>query len=197
MRSHTVLVSVILAVAVLAGAMFPVRGDNFTIGSKLDGFALVDTAGKSVSYADVKGSKGTAVVFLSAQCPVVRAYNERISSIATEYEAKGIKFVGVNSNSTESADWVKKNAAENYKFPVLIDKGNVFADKVGANVTPEIYLFDADNVLVYHGAVDNDKSGQNITKPYLRDAMDAIIAGKKVEVTSIRAFGCGIKRAEK
>jgi len=136
------------------------------------------------------------VIFLSAQCPVVKGYVERINQLAADYQAKGINFVGINSNSSEDLNWVKSNAAENgYKFPILIDKGNVLADKLGAMVTPEAFYVDSNGVLVYHGAIDNDKSGKNITDTYLKAAFDSSLTGKKVERTSANAFGCSIKRA--
>ncbi|HNQ15305.1 MAG TPA: hypothetical protein PKM58_07060, partial [Pyrinomonadaceae bacterium] len=112
--------------------------------------------------------------------------------------AKGINFVGINSNATESLDWVKSNASEvGYKFPILIDKNNVLADKFAASVTPEVYYFDSNNVLLYHGAIDNDRSGRNITTQYLRDAADSALGGKAISTTRANAFGCTIKRAEK
>lgn len=135
------------------------------------------------------------LVFLSAQCPVVKGYNDRINQIAGDYASKGINFIGINSNATEALDWVKTNAAEvGYKFPVLIDKGAVLADKLGATVTPEVYYFDAKNVLIYHGAIDNDRSGKNITEGFLKTAFDSSLSGKKIEKTSANAFGCSIKR---
>lgn len=158
------------------------------------GFSLPDTSGKMQSMNDLKGTNGAVVIFLSAQCPVVKAYNDRINQIASEYAAKGINFIGINSNSTESLDWVKSHAAENYKFTMLIDKGNILADKLGANVTPEVFYYDAKNVLVYRGAIDNDRSGKNITIPYLRSAFDLSMAGKPVERASTNAVGCSIKR---
>src|SRR5215216_422202 len=79
------------------------------------------------------GDSGAILLFVSAQCPTVKQYNERISQFAADFEAKGINVIGINSNSTESLEWIKSHAAENYKFPVLIDKGNVIADKLGAN----------------------------------------------------------------
>ena len=167
---------------------------DFAIGTAVENFSLPDTNGKTHSFNDLKGKNGAVVVFLSAQCPVVKAYNDRISQLAAEYESKGITFIGINSNHTESLDWVKSNAAENYKFPVLIDKGNVLADKLGAKVTPEAYYFDAKNVLVYHGAIDNDRSGKAITDPYLKAAFEATLAGKAIEKTRANAFGCSIKR---
>ena len=166
------------------------------IGSTLENFSLPDISGKTKSLNDLKGKNGAVVVFLSAQCPVVRGYVGRINQLAADYQARGINFIGINSNSTEDLNWVKSNATEyGYKFPVLIDKGNVLADKLGASVTPEVYYVDARDALVYHGAIDNDKSGKNITEDYLKTAFDATLSGKQVERTSANAFGCSIKRA--
>jgi hypothetical protein len=135
------------------------------------------------------------VVWLSAQCPVVKAYKDRINDIASAYQAKGIAFVGINSNSTEDLNWVKTNKTEfGYNFPVLIDKGNVLADKWGATVTPEVYYLDSKNVLLYHGAIDNDRSGKNITDQYLKTAFDSALGGKAIVKTRANAFGCSIKR---
>lgn len=194
---------------------------EISIGGTVENFSLPDTNGKKQTLNDLKGEKGTVVVFLSAQCPVVRGYNDRINQIAADYKAKGINFIGINSNSTESLELVKSHADEtynftvadnkpipegetvpvrasgNYKIPVLIDKGNVIADQFGANVTPEIFYLDEKNVLIYHGAIDNDRSGKNITINYLRDAFDLTLAGKAVTKTTANAFGCGIKRVSK
>lgn len=182
--------------ALLAFGLVPTISEagDFAIGTTLENFSLPDTTGKTHSFNDLKGKNGAVIVFLSAQCPVVKAYNERINQIAADYAAKGITFIGINSNSTESLDWVKSHAAENYKFPMLIDKGNVFADKLGATVTPEVYYLDAKNVLRYHGAIDNDRSGKAITDNYLRAAFDASLSGKAIEKTKANAFGCSIKR---
>jgi hypothetical protein len=77
---------------------------------------------------------------------------------------------------------------------VLIDKGNIVADKLGANVTPEIFYVNEKNVLIYHGAIDNSRSGDNITENYLRDAVEATSDGKPVAKQTANAFGCSIKR---
>ena len=165
------------------------------IGAPVDGFSLPDVDGKMQTLDGLKGKNGTLVVWLSAQCPVVRGYKDRINEIAADYQAKGINFVGINSNATEDLNWVKSNIAEfGYKFPVLIDKGNTLADKWGATVTPEVYYFNAKNVLLYHGAIDNDRSGKNITEQFLRTAFDSSLGGKPISKTRANAFGCTIKR---
>lgn len=194
-RKSAVVLAILTLFAFVINPAVSKAGD-FAVGTALENFSLPDTSGKMQSFNDLKGKNGAVIVFLSAQCPVVKAYNERINQIAAEYQAKGINFIGINSNHTESLDWVKSHAAETYKFPVLIDKGNAFADKLGAQVTPEAYYFDAKNVLVYHGAIDNDRSGKAITDQYLKAAFDSSLAGKPVAKTRANAFGCTIKRVE-
>jgi peroxiredoxin len=170
-------------------------GGGIEVGATAENFSLPDVDGKTQTLNSLKGKNGTVVVWLSAQCPVVKGYKDRINEIAAESQSKGINFVGINSNSTEDLNWVKSNIAEyGYKFPVLIDKGNVLADKWGASVTPEVYYFDAKNVLLYHGAIDNDRSGKNVTEGYLKAAFTESLSGKSVSKTKANAFGCTIKR---
>lgn len=170
--------------------------EGLAIGSVLEDFKLKDINGVEQSFKSLKGEKGTIIIFLSAQCPVVKQYNERINQIYNDYKAEGISFIGVNSNSTESLEWVKSHAQENYSFPMLIDSGNVLADEFGASVTPEVFLFDSKGRLVYRGAIDNDRSGKNITENFLRDALDALLQGRQIAKTVTKAFGCTIKRIE-
>lgn len=193
LRKSAVLFAVLTLVAFV---LVPTRSSagDFAIGSTLENFSLPDTNGKTQSFNELKGKNGAVLVFLSAQCPVVKAYNERINQLAADYQAKGINVIGINSNATESMDWVKTHAAATYKFPVLKDDGNIIADKLGATVTPEAYYFDAKNVLLYHGAIDNDKSGSAITDNYLRVAFDSALGGKAIAKTRANAFGCSIKR---
>lgn len=184
----------VLLFAVLLFCALSVIGQGLAVGSSTEDFKLPDVNGKLQNFNKLSGKNGSIVVFLSAQCPVVRGYNDRISQAAVDFNAKGITFIGINSNATESLEWVRSHAAEHYKFPVLIDKDNIIADKFGANVTPEIYYFDASGKLLYHGAIDNDRSGKNPTEQYLRDAVVASLAGNKITRTSVNAFGCSIKR---
>lgn len=196
-RKSIFMVTVLALVAFISLANIGSAKGDFAVGTKLESFTLPDISGAEQSFDKLKGENGAVLVWLSAQCPVVKGYNERINQVAGELKAKGINVIGINSNATESLDWVKSNASEvGYKFPVLIDKGNVLADKLGATVTPEIYYFDKQNVLLYHGAIDNDRSGKNITINYLRDASDAVLNKKPIKATKTNAFGCSIKRAE-
>jgi peroxiredoxin len=171
------------------------NGQGLNIGAAMENFSLSDTSGKMQTLNELKGKNGAVIIFVSAQCPVVRAYNDRMNQIAADYKAKGINVIGINSNVTENGEQIKSHAALTHNFPVLIDKNSSLADKLGATKTPEVYFVDAKNVLLYQGAIDNDRSGAKITEQYLRAAFDSSLAGKKIERTTTVAFGCTIKRA--
>ena len=194
MKRAVFLLTALFALAMVANAQ------GLAVGGSVDNFSMPDVNGKIQALNDMKGKNGAVIMFVSSQCPVVKGYNDRMNQIATDYAAKGITFIGINANSTEMdamarpADWVKTRIAATYKFPVLFDKGNVVADKVGATTTPEAFYLDAKNTLLYHGAIDNDRSGSNVTERYLTTAFDSTLAGKPVAKKSANAFGCTIKK---
>ncbi len=174
----------------------PDAGAALGIGSVVNDFKLPDADGKEHTLASLKGVRGTVIIFVATKCPVSNAYNERMQKLAEDYRAKGVNVVGINSNSTEPAEEVKAHAAKvGLTFTILKDAGNQIADRFNAQSTPEAYLLDASDRLVYHGAIDNSRSGDSITSTYLRDAIDATLAGKPVEKSEVKAFGCSIKRA--
>jgi peroxiredoxin len=191
MRRTNFVFSAVIAMLLSAAAYSQVP----TVGSSIESFSLPDTAGTTRTLKDLTGKNGAVIVFLSAQCPVVRGYVPRINQLAADYQAKGINFIGINSNATEDPDSVKSNVTEyGYKFPILIDKGSVVADKLGATVTPEVFYVNGNGTLVYHGAIDNDRLGKNVTETFLKAAFDASLSGKKIQRTSVKAFGCSIAR---
>jgi len=166
------------------------------IGSTIEDFTLPDVTGQDRSLKSLAGKKGTVLLFIAVQCPVSNAYNERMEKLAQDYKAIGITVIGINSNVKEDADAIRGHAAENkLSFPILKDPSNKIADKLGATVTPEAYLLDGSNKLIYHGRIDNSRNGDNIESSDLRNAIDASLAGKPVEKTEAKAFGCTIKRA--
>lgn len=174
-------------------------GDNratAAIGSTIADFNSTDINGKALTLSALKGKNGTALIFISAQCPVVRDYMERISKIAADYSARGVTVVGIYSNATETDSDIKAHMTANHvTFPVLRDKGNKIADQLGAEHTPEVFFLDASNKLVYHGRIDNQRNVTLVNANDLRDAIDATLAGKPVVKTEAAAFGCSIKRA--
>ncbi len=176
-----------------------ISGENMTraaIGSTIADFKLPDMSGHEQKLSSLKGPNGTVLIFISAQCPMVRDYIERISKLAVDYKARGVNVVGINSNATETNDDIKAHAAaNNLTFAVLRDKSNKIADQLGAERTPEVFFLDANNKLVYHGRIDNHRNVSLVNANDLRDAIDATLAGKPVVKTEASAFGCSIKRA--
>lgn len=181
-----------LVVATLAGSA---AAAPIAIGDKLAPFTLKDAAGKDLNLASLAGKKAVVLAFIATQCPVSNAYNGRMAAFAKEYEAKGVAFVGINANKQESsAEIVEHAKTHGFSFPILKDDGNKKADDLGAQVTPETYVFDASWTLRYHGRIDDDKSGKAIASQDLRNAVDALLAAKDVPVKEAKAFGCTIKR---
>ena len=165
------------------------------IGALVGDFMLPDVDGTNRTLASLKGKNGTVILFIAVQCPVSNAYNERMEQLAQDFKAKGINVIGINSNVTDDAGAVKAHAVEHkFSFVVLKDPGNKVADSLGAKVTPEAYLLDANNKLVYHGRIDNSKDPAGVNSSELRDAMNLVLAGKPVEKTGAASFGCTIKR---
>jgi peroxiredoxin len=186
-----------LAIAVLTIAALGAAASAapIAVGDKLTPFTLKDATGKDVSLASLAGKKGVVLAFIATQCPVSNAYNQRMAAFAKEYEARGVAFVGINSNKQESPAEIAEHAkTHGFMFPILKDDGNKKADDLGAQVTPETYLFDASWTLRYHGRIDDDKSGKAIASQDLRNAVDALLTGKDVPVKEAKAFGCTIKR---
>jgi peroxiredoxin len=164
-------------------------------GKPVADFSLPDVDGKTHSLASLKGKSATVLIFISTQCPVSNAYNERMEKLAQDYQSRGVAVIGVNANATESADDIKAHAAEHkLTFMILKDKGNKVADQLEATNTPEVFLLDASGKLIYRGRIDNSRNGQSISSNDLRDAIDATLAGKPVANSFVRAFGCSIKR---
>lgn len=165
------------------------------MGQPVADFTLTDAGGQKHSLASLKGKNGTALIFVSTQCPVSNAYNERMEKLAQDYKARGVSVIGINANSTESSDDMKSHAAKNnLTFRILKDNGNRVADQLGATSTPEVFFLDAGGKLVYRGRIDNSRTGQSISANDLRDAIDATLSGKPVANSFVRAFGCSIKR---
>ena len=188
---------------VIAGAIFATGAraegeipEPPAIGATIEDFTLPDVDNKERSLKSLAGKNGTVLLFIAVQCPVSNAYNERMEKLAADYKAKGIAVIGINSNVAEDAAAVKAHAEQNkLSFPILKDPGNKIADRLGAKVTPEAYFIDAGNKLLYHGRIDNARNAAQLETSDLRNALDAALAGKAVEKTEAKAFGCSIKRA--
>jgi len=163
---------------------------------------MADISGKSVSLNDIKKENGLLVIFSCNTCPFVLAWEDRYPSLGEQCAKNNIGMVLVNSNEArrkgvDSMEEMKKHASDkNYNSYYTIDENSELANAFGAKTTPHVYLFDKDMKLVYRGAID-DTEGRDDVSPkelYLKNALDNIAAGKKVNPSETKSVGCSIKR---
>ena len=187
--------------AVPAGAQDP-GPKPLAIGSAIPmaGEKMKNVDGKEIAVVDVKGAKGTLVVFTCNACPYAKAWEERIVALGNEYSGKGIGVIAINANdpgrnAEDGYDTMKTRAHDkSYGFPYVVDATSNVARAYGATRTPEAYLFDARGKLVYHGTIDdNAQEPDKVTSRYLKDALQAVSSGQDVAVKETKALGCGIK----
>lgn len=165
---------------------------------KAENFSLKDFNGKIHSLTDYKNSKAIVLIFVSTQCPVSNAYNERMAKLYESYKSKNVAFLGINSNKAEQIEEIKKHSSENnLQFAILKDDNNVIADKFEASFTPEVYVLNSNLELVYHGRIDDNRKAVDVKVSDLNAALDEILAGKSVTNSKTKAFGCSIKRVSK
>jgi glutathione peroxidase-family protein len=148
-------------------------------------------------------SYGDAAVLVLIQscnhCPYVLAWEDRIKAIQTDYADRGVKVVAVNSNDAarypaDSFDeMVKHAAAGGFNFDYLHDADQSLASVLGSERTPEVFLFDGERKLVYHGAIDDNRDDAEVGIHYLRDALDALLEGHEPAVAETPPVGCSVK----
>ena len=181
---------------------FGIQAKELDLGSvlPLEDVKMMDITGKEVSLGEAKGENGLLVIFSCNTCPWVIKWEDRYVELAKKYQSKGVGMIALNSNETsfessDSIDEMKKHAKENsYNFYYARDDGSILAREFGATRTPHVYLFDAEDQLVYRGAIDdNAKNQKKVKKPYVADAIDAMLVGNTIKYASTKALGCGIK----
>jgi peroxiredoxin len=171
------------------------------LGTNAPEFKLPDTNGKIVSLADFKASPALLVIFMCNHCPYVIHIRADLAQLANDYAAKNVGIVGINSNDAENypddspakmKDEVKKTG---YIFPYLYDETQSVAKKYRAACTPDIFLFDKNQKLVYRGQFDDSRPGNGIpvTGKDLRAALDAVLASKPISPNQKASMGCNIK----
>lgn len=158
-------------------------------------------SGKNISLQDIKGKKGTLVMFICNHCPYVKHVIHELVNIGNEYMPKGIGMVAINSNDVKNYpdDHPEKMKllAKELKFPFsyLFDESQKVAKAYDAACTPDFDLFDSNGKCVYRGQLDGSRPGNNIpvTGKDLRIALDQVIKGEKVPEPQTPSVGCNIK----
>jgi len=171
------------------------------LGTKAPDFSLPNIDGKTVSLRDLQGAPALLVIFMCNHCPYVKHVADGMAQLAREYQARGVAVVGINSNDTTNhpADspeqMVHEAETRGYTFPYLFDESQEVARAYRAACTPDFYVFDKDQRLVYRGQMDSSRpnSGQPVTGKDLRAALDAVLAGKPASAEQRPSIGCNIK----
>ena len=174
--------------------------NTLKIGSPAPDFNLLGIDDKKYSLASFKDKKALIVIFSCNHCPYVQAYEDRIKQIQKDYQSKGVEVIAINSNEDkgypeDSFENMKKRAAEQkFNFLYLRDEDQSVARAYDATHTPEIFVFDGNRKLAFHGKIDDNWQEPNKVKNhYLQSALDELLAGKEISVPETFTIGCTIK----
>ena len=172
---------------------------TLSLGTQAPSFDLPGIDGRNHTLDDYAGAPALALVQSCNHCPYVQAWEGRMKAIQRDYADRGFRLVAIGSNDVErypedSFDEMRARAErEGFNFDYLYDEDQSVARALGAERTPEVFLFDADRRLAYHGAIDDSREDNAVTRHYLRDALDALLAGRDPEPADTPAVGCSVK----
>lgn len=175
--------------------------EQLAIGSKAPLFKeLAGVDGKKYSLTDFDNRPVLVLAFTCNHCPYVQAYEDRMIAFQRDYGPRDLQLVCVNSNETVNYpednfdEMVKRSKKKGFNFHYLRDDDQSVATAYGATHTPEFFVFDKERKLRYHGKMDDNYQNPGAVKEnYLRDAVDAILAGKEVKEVETHSIGCTIK----
>lgn len=172
--------------------------NTLKLGDSAPMFMLPGTDGHQHAYGN-EDDNATVVIFTCNHCPYALAWEDRLLEVGREYQHHGVRFLAINSNDAEqkpadSFENMKARTVEKpWPFPYLRDESQDVARSFGALTTPDVFVFDADNTLVYRGAPDADYEDESQNAQYLRDALDAVLACGSPELQETESVGCSVK----
>jgi peroxiredoxin len=172
---------------------------TLAIGTTAPDFDLPGVDGRNHALGDYSDAEALVLVQSCNHCPYVQAWEGRLSSIARDYSEREARVVAISSNDADAypedsfPEMQARARAQGFAFDYLYDESQEIARALGAERTPEVYLFDRDRRLVYHGAIDDSRDETAVSQHYLRDALDAVLAGGAPEVADTPAVGCTVK----
>lgn len=157
---------------------------------------IIGTDDKEHGLADYAQAKAVVLVFTCNHCPVAVAYEDRLVALQKDYEAKGVQVVAVNVNNIpdDKLDRMKIRAKDKgFNFPYLYDSSQKMGHDYGATCTPHVFVLCPQRKIAYMGAIDDKQDASAVTSNFVRDALDALLAGKDPAKAVTRQFGCSIK----
>ena len=162
-------------------------------------FTLPGVDGGDHSLADYADATALVLVQSCNHCPYAQAWEGRLNAVARDYADSGVRVVAISSNDAVShpedsfEEMKRRSAAKGFAFDYLYDESQDVARALGSERTPEVFVYDGDRRLAYHGAVDDSQDETAVTTQYLRDALDAVLAGEAPAVADTAAVGCTVK----
>ena len=172
---------------------------SIALGAGAPQFDLPGVDGQSHSLDSYADADVLVLVQSCNHCPYVQAWDGRLSEIARDYAGRGVRVVAVSSNDAEaypedSFEEMQKRAEQNgFAFDYLYDEPQAVARALEAERTPEVFVYDRDRRLRYHGAIDDNRDETAVSQRYLREALDALLAGQDPPVAETPAVGCTVK----
>jgi peroxiredoxin len=195
----TILFLTVVALTTAAFTLKPAAG--YAVGDTIKDFKLKNVDGDFLSLSDYEDAKGFIIIFTCNTCPYSVANEDRIMALNDTYEDSGYPVIAINPNSpiavpAESLEKMKIRSEEKgFNFPYLLDEGQKVYPRFGATKTPHVFIVTKNDMKVqYIGAIDNSsRDADAVTEKYVENAVDALLAGKKIEKTTTVAIGCSIK----
>ena len=170
------------------------KSEPLQVGDKAPKFKAETVDGKAITLGDTKGAKAIVICFTCDGCPVARAYEERFVEFTKKYADQGVQFDAINVTKGETLQDMKRRSEEkDFNFPYAYDESRESAVNYGARVTPHLFILDANAVVAYIGAFDDNMNVKEVKEHYAADAVEALLKGEKPRTTETKAFGCGIK----
>ena len=172
---------------------------SIALDERAPAFTLPGVDGRQHSLDDYASSDVLVLIQSCNHCPYVLAWEGRMKAIQRDYADRGVRIVAFNSNdaTTHPADSFdemrKRSEREGFNFDYLHDEDQSLARALGAERTPEVFVFDRERRLVYHGLIDDNRDEHEVTTQYLRDALDAVLRGAEPEVGETTPVGCTVK----
>jgi peroxiredoxin len=172
------------------------------LGTPAPNFSLPDTVSlETLSLENIKGSRGTVVMFICNHCPFVKHVFEGIVSLANDYQDRGVGFVAISSNDVENypddspEKMTEVAQKEGFTFPYLYDETQEVAKAYDAACTPDFYLFDEKLTLTYRGQLDDSRpeNGITVTGKDMRTAIESTLNDLPIEGVQKPSIGCNIK----
>ena len=172
---------------------------SIAISETAPSFDLPGVDGRSHSLEDYADARALVLVQSCNHCPYVQGWEGRLIAIQRDYAEQDVRIVAISSNDVashpeDSFEQMEVRAREQgFNFDYLYDESQGIARALGAERTPEVFLFDGERRLAYHGAIDDNRDETAVTTHYLRDALDAVLAGKTPAVADTPPVGCTVK----